>query len=256
MQTPEVLNSHRAEQLGAAPDYLTQNKSYYDREFGSGYGHQYPESHVIKIYHRVLAKDLNLTGAGTQTLLDFGCGTGANAAFFASKGFDVYGVDISAVAIQKCRRALPDIAEHFQTVDPKPDDGDLPFEGPFDIVFSNQVLYFLSDSDLAARLRTLIDRLKRGGIFVATMIGARHYLCRHSTPAHDGLRRVTAPAPAKPVQPAARAGQPVFMRFTESEDHLCRQFAGLEPIYIGYYDINLRDDSGFHYVFIGRPANS
>ncbi len=233
--------------MPAQTDYLAENQRYYEEQYACGYGHLYPESHVIKIYHRILARDLNLTGAGAEKLLDFGCGTGANAVFFASKGFDVYGVDISALAIEKCRRALPDITNHFQVIAAKPSANDVFGGEKFDVIFSNQVLYFLSDGDRSIRLHALTKHLKSGGILIATMIGTAHYLYRHSSPAENGLRKVlTGPDP----------DHPVYMRFTESQDHLRKQFECLEPIAIGYYDINLCEDSGFHYVFIGRLADS
>ena len=233
--------------MATPQNYLTLNQRYYEQQYAAGYGHEYPESHVIRIYHRILASELNLTGAGAPRLLDFGCGTGANAAFFATKGFDVHGVDSSARAIEACRRRLPDTADQFQAIKPDPTAEDWPFDASFDIVFSNQVLYFLGDHDLRERLELLLAHLAPDGIFIATMIGTTHYLYRHSTLHEDGLRR---------VQTKAEGDQPLFIRFTESKDHLRRQFAGLEAIHIGHYDVNLRDDSGFHYVFIGRPTHS
>lgn len=228
-------------------DYLTLNQRYHEQQYAAGYGHEYPESHVIRLYHRILASELNLTGIGAPRLLDFGCGTGASAAFFATKGFDVHGIDTSARAVEACRRRLPDTADQFQVIKPDPKTDDWPFDAPFDIVFSNQVLYFLCDRDLQKCLELLLTHLAPNGIFIATMIGTQHYLHRHSTPDEDGLRRVKTKTENDP---------PLFIRFTESKDHLRSQFASLEPIHIGHYDVNLRDDSGFHYVFIGRPTHS
>ena len=74
-------------------EYLEQNKAYFDKEFAGGYGHHYPESHVIKLYNRVLNARLDVTGSRHEKLLDFGCSTGSSVIYFASKGFDVYGVD-------------------------------------------------------------------------------------------------------------------------------------------------------------------
>ena len=233
--------------MATPQDYLASNQRYYEQQYAAGYGHEHPESHVIKIYHRILASELNLTGAGAPRLLDFGCGTGANAGFFATKGFDVHGVDTSARAIEACRRRLPDTADQFQAIEPDSKADDWPFDAPFDIVFSNQVLYFLCDRDLRERLQLLLAHLTPDGIFIATMIGTQHYLYRPSTPDADGLRR---------VKTGEEGDQPLFIRFTESKNHLRSQFAGFEPIHIGHYDVNLRDDSGFHYVFIGRPTHS
>jgi SAM-dependent methyltransferase len=41
--------------------------------------------------------------AVSGTVLDIGCGTGEHALFFASRGIDVLGVDVSPVAIARAR---------------------------------------------------------------------------------------------------------------------------------------------------------
>lgn len=247
MQGPSVSKSSAAVNPAEGADYLAQNQTYYHKEFGRGYGHQYPESHVIKIYNRILAPELGISGARSERMLDFGCSTGANATYFASKGFDVYGVDISSIAIDKCRQSLPDIKDHFQVISPSPQEDDSFFNCRFDVIFSNQVLYLLSEDDFHMRLGTLSRHLKPAGVLIATMMGTKHYFHARSTPASDGLRRV-----ALSDEPEDQ----FFLRFTESEDHLREQFALFEPLHVGYYDINLCRDSGFHYVFIGRPADS
>ena len=247
MQGSSVPSSSAAVKPVEGADYLTQNKTYYHKEFGRGYGHQYPESHVIKIYNRILASKLGISGAGSERLLDFGCSTGANTTYFASKGFDVYGVDISSIAVDKCRQSLPDIKDHFQVISPLPRENDSFFDCLFDVIFSNQVLYLLSEGDFHLRLGTLLRHLKPAGVLIATMMGTKHYFYPRSTPAGDGLRKVVLSEDPK---------DQFFLRFTESEEHLREQFALFEPLHVGFYDINLCQDSGFHYVFIGRPADS
>jgi SAM-dependent methyltransferase len=55
------------------------------------------------------APDVNLTHAVTSTpikpckAIDIGCGTGDNAIWLAQQGFDVIGIDTSAVAIEKAK---------------------------------------------------------------------------------------------------------------------------------------------------------
>lgn len=228
-------------------EYLEQNKAYFDKEFAAGYGHHYPESHVIKLYNRILNARLGVTGGHHEKLLDFGCSTGSNVIYFASKGFDVYGVDISPSAIDRCRVALRETADHFQVIQPLPKRDDKFFGELFDVVLANQVLCYLSEEDFRLRLDSLRHQLRAGGIVIVTMIGDKHYYYPRSTPASDGLRKVVlGPEPEDQC----------FMRFTESAEHLKRQFAGFEPLYVGHYDINLCDDSGFHYVFVGKRADS
>ena len=247
MQGPSVSKSSVAVKPDEAMDYLAQNKTYYHKEFGRGYGHHYPESHVIKLYNRILAARLGISGARGERMLDFGCSTGANATYFASKGFDVYGVDISSIPVDKCRQSLPDIKDHFQVISPSPQEDDSFFDCLFDVIFSNQVLYLLSEGDFHVRLGTLLRHLKPDGVFIATMMGTKHYFYSRSTPVGDGLRQVVLSEDPR---------DQFFLRFTESEDHLREQFALFEPLHVGYYDINLCQDSGFHYVFVGRPTHS
>ena len=45
--------------------------------------------------------DLEERGAITGSVLDIGCGTGENALYLAEEGHDVWGVDLSAVAIER-----------------------------------------------------------------------------------------------------------------------------------------------------------
>ncbi len=65
--------------------------------------------------------------------LEVGCGTGTNALWLAKHGFDVLGVDLSPLAIDRARARMSDgsRAGRFEVLDFLKD----PPEGPFDFVF-------------------------------------------------------------------------------------------------------------------------
>ncbi len=65
-------------------------------------------------------------------LLDLGCGRGRNSFFFARKGFDVVGVDISDVAIASAKKQQGTHTCRFYSLDILEDS--IP-EAPFDMVF-------------------------------------------------------------------------------------------------------------------------
>jgi 2-polyprenyl-3-methyl-5-hydroxy-6-metoxy-1,4-benzoquinol methylase len=47
-----------------------------------------------------------LTRGHAQKLLDFGCGAGRHAVYFAKKGFKVYGFDKSSAAVEQATQTL------------------------------------------------------------------------------------------------------------------------------------------------------
>ncbi len=229
-------------------DYLATNLSYHQRAYRSGYGIQYPEGHVVRCYHRVLRHELGLDGTHGENLLDFGCGTGTHCAFFGSKGFNVYGVDADETAVRACQERFPAIAGHFEVVDPKPPADRRLFDVDFDMVLSNQVLYYLSNTDLRACVDGLHAQVRPGGVFIATMMAEHGCFHDFAEPADDGLWRVNAGPLTGP--------QPTYINFTRSPDELCRRFEPFMPLHVGYYDfaVDERDGSSLHYLFIGRKG--
>ena len=147
-------------------DYLDKNAEYW----AASYAAENVESFVFRPYGRIFKYEFGLDGASGQRLLDFGCGEGAALRFFRSKGFDVYGVDISPSAIAKCQTLMPDIADHFQVIPPQPSAEDRFFGGGFDAVIAIQSLYYYSNDDLGVRLRSLYEMTKPRGIVYASMI--------------------------------------------------------------------------------------
>jgi SAM-dependent methyltransferase len=96
-------------------------------------------------------------------LLDVGCGTGHWSRFFASLGYEVTGVDVSAEMIRAARsRPAPGCV--FELADARA----LPFEeGSFDVVAAVAVAAFVSD--VRGVLQEMFRCVKRGG---SVLVGA------------------------------------------------------------------------------------
>jgi len=89
-------------------------------------------------------------------ILDVGCGTGLNAALLAERGHDVYGIDLSPVAIEKFR------AKGLQGSVINVEAGPLPLAaGSFDLVYASEVIEHCVDT--TGFLRNLGTVLKPGG---------------------------------------------------------------------------------------------
>ena len=229
------------------PSYLDSNENYFAHQYAAGYGVVYPESHVVRLYHAVLKNRFGPDRREPAALLDFGCGSGAHALFFQMHGFDVHGVDIDSRAIERCREKMPDQAAKFRTIGPKPD-GRPYFDASFDVVFSNQALYYLDRDDLDLALEVLHRQLKPGGIFFATMMSSQHDYFGLSTPRDLGLRRVERPTALSNTAPAS-----FEINFMESEEQLVNTFRLFKRLHVGYYDAVIREDLGnsHHYIFVG-----
>jgi SAM-dependent methyltransferase len=112
-----------------------------------------PSSELV----RVVAEE-NLTPCRA---VDLGCGTGANAVWLASQGYEVTGIDLSPLAVERAReraRAANVNARFLQAdVTQLPDLG-----GPFDFFFDRGCYHVVRREDVSGYLRAL-DRLTRPG---------------------------------------------------------------------------------------------
>lgn len=93
-----------------------------------------------------------------QTILDLGCGTGTLTAQLAKLCNKVVGMDASQSMIDKAK-------EEFSKLEFKVCDAlALPFEGEFDVVFSNAVFHWIRDHDVL--LKNIHKALKPQGVLV------------------------------------------------------------------------------------------
>jgi len=228
-------------------EYLDKNRKYWDKEYVAGN----VESHIFRPYGRIFKYEFGLDGSKNEKLLDFGCGEGAGCSFFSSKGFDVYGVDISECSINRCKGKMPDIADHFMIIDPKPKGDEIFYGGEYDIITAVQSLYYLSETDLEACLKSMYGQMKPGAILYATMMGTDCYYYNYSTEYKDGLRKVEFSRPRLEVKD-------YYVNFTCSSDDLINKFKLFKKCHVGYYSAQYREDegAGFHWIFVGQKPYS
>ncbi len=98
-----------------------------------------------------------------ERILDVGCGTGHLTHEIQLKGTKVVGIDASPNMIQQARVAYPDI-EFVQA-----DASNFSFDEPFDAIFSNAALHWVTDAENA--VKCMSRALKPGGRFVIEMGG-------------------------------------------------------------------------------------
>jgi SAM-dependent methyltransferase len=98
-----------------------------------------------------------------ERILDLGCGTGHLSQAIAASGAQVVGIDNSPEMITAARAAYPDI--EFHAMDARV----FTFSEPFDAVFSNAVLHWISEAERVAQ--RIAAALKPGGRFVAEFGG-------------------------------------------------------------------------------------
>lgn len=98
-----------------------------------------------------------------ERILDLGCGTGQLTEKIAIAGSEVMGIDRAFSMIEKARQNYPHI--QFTVADAR----DFQVDQPFDAVFSNAVLHWISEPDAA--ISCIRQALKPGGRFVAEFGG-------------------------------------------------------------------------------------
>ncbi len=98
-----------------------------------------------------------------ERILDLGCGTGHLTAKIAATGAKVVGIDRSPEMIQQAREQYPSL--QFEVMDAR----EITFSEPFDAVFSNATLHWVTEPERA--IAGIAKNLRPGGRFVAEFGG-------------------------------------------------------------------------------------
>lgn len=118
--------------------------------------------------HRVIA---DVLGPGPKRILDGSCGIGTQSLGLARRGHDVLGVDLSPAAVERARK---EAASRGLTIDVRV--GDLReletvTSERYDVVLScdNSLPHLLTDADLRRGVRSMLGRVRPGGLLLASI---------------------------------------------------------------------------------------
>ncbi len=111
------------------------------------------------------------------SVLELGCGSGTTALHMAEKGFEAYGIDVSAKAIEWTMDSAVErrLSAHFSVgsvTDLKPFQSEF-----FDLVFDGDCLWMVLEPDRAPCFASVFHKLKPGGIFYAQAHAVRGDSC-------------------------------------------------------------------------------
>jgi len=150
------------------PKNMKWNSSLYDQK----------HSFVFKYGEEVLAL---LNPKRGERILDVGCGTGHLTKLIAEMGAEVVGMDSSPEMIEAARTAWPDI--NFVLADA----ADFSFIEPFDAVFSNAALHWVTEAERA--VVCMAQSLKQGGRFVVEL-GGKGNIAAITTAVREAIREM------------------------------------------------------------------
>lgn len=124
----------------------------------------------------------------TGRALDVGCGTGTNAIWLAQRGYEVLGVDVAPLAIDKARARLHSgIRCRFETLDVL---ATLPDGGPFQLVFDRGCFHVFDEPAERAKLAAQVAAvLAPDGVWLS-LIGSTEGPPRDIGPPRRSLRDV------------------------------------------------------------------
>ena len=118
--------------------------------------------------------------------LEIGCGTGTNAIFLAQHGFNVLGIDISEIAVERARAKAHGTCR-FEAVDflAAP-----PIGGPFEFVFDRGCFHVFDGEDERVRFaQNVAATLVEGGVWLS-LIGSTEGAPREEGPPRRSAREV------------------------------------------------------------------
>lgn len=224
-------------------NYLSKNNDFWTQKYEA----PNVENFLFRFYGRILKFDYGIDGSEREKLLDFGCGQGGALNYFDKLGFDCYGVDISANAIEAARKSIHNIpTDHLLVIDPQPDENKIFFDGRFDIVISIQTLDFLSNTDFDKVIKSIYNSMKPGAKIYASYNGWNNYLRNYGKYVGDGLWYINF------VTKGNRYTYNTYLNFAKDKEDIRNKFSLFEPVYLDYYDASYREEgSEFRFTFFG-----
>ena len=205
--------------------------------YSSGRGDlRYPNDMLVRLGARML------DARRDRKLLDFGCGTGANLAHFASQGFEVVGVDVSEHALATTRSRVAAMSQPPELLLVQPGQP-LPFEdGRFDAAYAWQVLYYNDLQGWKASVAELERVCKRGALILVATAAPGDVSQTDSTPLEEFTYRLSS-----------TTGQGGCIVTIPDRDALPRFFSGRD-LEIGEFGFRFRGTSSRHWIVTYRTT--
>jgi len=149
-------------------------------------------------------------GVAPGSTLEIGAGTGTNSIWMAERGFDVLGLDVAPLAIERAQGKIDgrDLRCRFAVWDIL---AELPPGGPFQFVFDRGCFHVFDEADERERFAARVAAaLAPGGVWLS-LIGSTE-----GPPRELGMPRRSAREVAAAIEPAMEI---VELRSTEFGDH-------------------------------------
>lgn len=109
-----------------------------------------------------------------KRILDLGCGAGRHLILLAREGFEVYGVDISKIALKISENRLKSLGLKAELKKCSMENIDYPSEF-FDAVICINVIYHTTRKGIIKALKEIYRLLKPGGLALITFISKRSW---------------------------------------------------------------------------------
>lgn len=172
--------------------YIEANEKGFDKMHEDGWGNHYVDSSFVSLYFNEMRTLLKKNGKRKRAL-DFGCSLGINSSFLQEQGFDVYGIDISQTAIEKCVKQHGFCREKFvaaNILQRGQEIWNLFPQVTFDLVIAANVLYYFTGEDIEKVLGQFDDVMSPDGVFYANMCTTRTSFLQHAEKNQLGMYEV------------------------------------------------------------------
>lgn len=140
----------------------------------AGYHRSNEENGTLRAMRARVRQTLDVAVPAGSHILDLGCGPGSDAAYLAGKGYRVTAIDWSPAMVEEARRRVAEagVAQRVDVLNLGIHEIDR--LAPADMVFDAAIANFGPLNcvvDLPAAARLIADRLRPGGVLVASVIG-------------------------------------------------------------------------------------
>lgn len=152
-------------------NYQEQNVKVFDEMYKRNWGNDWPSELMISYYHNIIKPHIFCGEGYEPKVLEFACGTGANLLFFQSIGFEVYGIDSSESAIDRCINrdrfseknfSAKNVLSECRICDIFPDIR-------FDLIVCLSALSYFNNEDISLLNEQFCEVLKEQGIIYTNM---------------------------------------------------------------------------------------